>query len=241
MKSIAFFVDLLVDGFHALAGQRPGVLDPPVREAVNHAAWAERLGEGPAICQLQITRVVGMLRLFLGVEVIQIAEKFIEPVIGRQHIVAVAKVVLAELAVHVPLGLENGGDGGILHTHAFRGTRQPDLGQAGAHGRLPGNEGRTTGSTGLLSIPVGEQGTLFCDAIDVGGLIPHHAQVIGADVELANIVAPDHQDVRLGILSQSGCRHAEQQKPRTPAQKRASRKYHLFVHLGVGAHDQREG
>ena len=41
--------------------------------------------------------VVVHLRLFLGVEVIQVAEEFVEAVIGRQHVIQVAEVVLAEL------------------------------------------------------------------------------------------------------------------------------------------------
>ena len=36
------------------------------------------------------------------------------------------------------------------------------------------------------------------DAVDVGRLVAHHAVVVGADVELADVVAPDDEDVRLG-------------------------------------------
>ena len=86
--------DLLVDRLHALPGQRTGVLDllGPSGEAVDHAARAEPLLE------LGVLRVVGVLRLLLGVEVVEVAEELVEAVAGRQHLVAVAEVVLAELA-----------------------------------------------------------------------------------------------------------------------------------------------
>jgi hypothetical protein len=39
-----------------------------------------------------------VLRLLLGVEVVQVAEELVEAVVGGQVLVAVAQVVLAELA-----------------------------------------------------------------------------------------------------------------------------------------------
>ena len=50
--------------------------------------------------------VVVHLRLFLGVEVIEVAEELVEAVIGRQHVVEIAEVVLAELAGGVALVLQ---------------------------------------------------------------------------------------------------------------------------------------
>ena len=46
------------------------------------------------------------LGLFLGVQVVEIAEEFVEAVVGRQHVVAVAEVVLAELPGRVTLSLQ---------------------------------------------------------------------------------------------------------------------------------------
>ena len=42
--------------------------------------------------------IVRVLGFFLGVEVVQVAEELVEPVRGRQVLVQVAEVVLAELA-----------------------------------------------------------------------------------------------------------------------------------------------
>ena len=91
--------DFLVDRLHALARQRTRVRDAAVGEAMNDAARTKPLLE------LGIFRIVRVFGLFLGVEVIQVAEELVEAVIGRQHLVAVAQVVLAKLAGDVPLSL----------------------------------------------------------------------------------------------------------------------------------------
>ena len=181
---------LLVDRFHALARQRAGVGDLAVGKAVDHAARAELLLE------FGVLRVVGVLGLFLGIQVVQVAEELVEAVVGRQHLVAVAEVVLAELARHVALRTQQRGDGRVFLLHALGRARQADLGQAGADRRLPRDEGGATGGAGLLPVPVSKHGALFGNAIDIGRLVAHHAHVIGADIELADVVAPDHEDVR---------------------------------------------
>jgi len=47
-----------------------------------------------------------VLRLVLGVEVIEVAKEHVEAVHGRQELVAVAEMVLAELSGHVAERLE---------------------------------------------------------------------------------------------------------------------------------------
>ena len=145
-------------------------------------------------------RVVGVLRFFLGIKVVEISEELVETVGGRQHFVAVAEVVLAELAGHVALGLEQGGDGRVFLLHAFRRAGQADLGQAGADRGLPGDKGSAASGAALPAVPVGEEGSFLGEAVDVRRFVSHHAHVVGADVELADIVAPDDEDVRfLGL------------------------------------------
>ena len=48
--------------------------------------------------ELRVLRIVGVLRLLLGIEVIEVAEELVEAVVGRQELVLVAEMVLAELA-----------------------------------------------------------------------------------------------------------------------------------------------
>ena len=111
---------LVVDRLHPLLGQRAGVLDRLLadlaearvfgrivhvgRLAFQHAARAE-LGEVRGVL-----RIVGQFRLFLGVEVVEVAEELVEAVDGGQRRVAVADVVLAELAGGVAEALQQAAD-----------------------------------------------------------------------------------------------------------------------------------
>ena len=86
---------LLVHGLHALLGQRASVLDllcpVRIRPGVQDTARAELLPE------FGVLRVVQVLRFFLGIQVVEVAEELVEAVHRRQVLVTVALVVLAEL------------------------------------------------------------------------------------------------------------------------------------------------
>ena len=68
-----------------------------------------------------------MLRLLLRVQVVEVAEELVEAVARGQHFVAVAEVVLAELAGHVTLRFEQRGDGRVLLLHALGAPGRPTL------------------------------------------------------------------------------------------------------------------
>src|SRR6478735_8603566 len=68
-------------------------------------------------------RIVGILGLLLGVEVIEVAEERVEAVHGRQELVAVAEMVLAELAGRVALRLEQLGNRRVLLRQPLFGGR----------------------------------------------------------------------------------------------------------------------
>src|SRR5262249_34887203 len=108
---------LLVDGLHPLAGQRAGVLDRlsalTVGLAPEHAARTELLQKRLAVGQLHVLGIVEVLRLLRGIEVVEAAEIFIEAVQGRQMLVAIPLVVLAELPGRITEALEDRGHGGI--------------------------------------------------------------------------------------------------------------------------------
>ena len=53
--------------------------------------------------ELGILRIEIAFRLFLGIQVIEVAEEFVEAVIGRQMLVVVTEMVLAKLAGGVAL------------------------------------------------------------------------------------------------------------------------------------------
>ena len=170
---------LVINGLHADLRQRAGVLDLAVGVGVDHAARAEGFAEGLAIAHHHVARVILVLGLFLGVEVVEVAEELVEAVVRRQVLVAVTEVVLAELAGGVALGLEQARDGRILDLHAFLGARQADLREAGAEHRLPHDERRAAGGAGLLTVVIGEDHAFVRDAVDVGCLVPHHPLGVG--------------------------------------------------------------
>ena len=88
------------------------------------AARAEPLAE---VGEVVGRRVVAQLWLLLGVEVVEVAEELVEAVDGRQVLVAVAEVVLAELAGRIAERLEQLGDGRILGAQPERGDGMPTL------------------------------------------------------------------------------------------------------------------
>jgi hypothetical protein len=61
-------------------------------------------------------------RVFHRVQVIEVAEEFIEPVDGRQELILVAKMILAELAGGVALRFERGGNCASLGGQSCRRT-----------------------------------------------------------------------------------------------------------------------
>ena len=191
----------LVDGLHALLGERAGVFDRlaafAVGLAAEYAAGAEGLVEGLAAGQYHVAGVVLVLGFFLGVEVIEITEELVEAVHGGQVFVAVALVVLAKLAGGIAEALHDGGHGDVGFLPTFRGARDADLGHAGADGNGAVDERGAAGGAGLLAVIVGEENTLVGDAVDVGRLVAHHAAVVVADVLGADVITPDDQDIGL--------------------------------------------
>ncbi|MNN50694.1 hypothetical protein D3C81_1652930 [compost metagenome] len=115
----------------------------------------------------------------------------------RQVLVAVAEMVLAELAGGVALGLQHFGEGHGLRLQPQRATRQADGGHAGADRQLPGNEGGAAGGAAGLAVVVAEDRAFLGDAVDVRCAVAHGATVVGAEVPQADVVAPDHHDVGL--------------------------------------------
>ena len=211
----------LVHRLHALLGERAGVLAlllaplaearilarrvGGLRDAFQHAARAVLRLEG------RILRIVDVLRLLLGIEVIEVAEELVEAVHGRQEVVAVAEVVLAELAGDVALRLQEVGDGRVLLRQPLRRARQADFQQAGADRRLAGDEGGAPRRARLLAVVVGEDRAFAGDAVDVGRAVAHHAAIVGADVPQPDVVAHDDQDVGLcrRRLGKRGCTHGK--------------------------------
>ncbi len=202
-----------------------------VGPGVDHTARAVFL------LQRRILEVVRIFRLLFRVEVVERAEELVKPVRGRQGLVGVAQVVLAELRGHVALRLEQLGDRDVACLQPFLRARQADLEVAGAEAALPGDERGAAGGAALLAVPVGEQRAFFGDAVDVGGFVTHHALVVGADIEPADVIAPDDKDV--GFLVCRGRRQggnhdgAHQCDRRQPCKPPASVTFFFQTHIAL--------
>ncbi|MNL26341.1 hypothetical protein D3C87_1478610 [compost metagenome] len=148
---------------------------------------------------------------------IQVAEELVETVVGRQVLVAVTQVVLAELPGGVAQRLEQLGDGRVFRLQAHGGTGNADLGQAGAYRMLAGDEGRAPCRATLLAVIVGEHHAFLGQAVDIGRLVAHEAVAVAADVGDADVVTKNNQNVRLvrghRLCRQTGCQQGERTAP----------------------------
>jgi hypothetical protein len=114
--------------------------------------------------------------------------------------ISIAEVVLAELAGGVALGLEQLGDGHIAGLQALRGAGHADLGVARAQTALAGNERGAPRRAALLGVVVRENHAFLGEPVNVGCSEAHQSHRIGADVGLADVVAPDDDDVGFLVL-----------------------------------------
>ena len=135
------------------------------------------------------------------VQVIQIPEELIEAVQGRQELVEIAEVVLAELPGGVALRLQRGGNRAGLSRHTDIGAGLANGSKTRAQRDLAGDEGSAARRATGLGIVVREQHALAGQLVEVGGLARHHAPVVGADVEPADIVAHDEENVGRPLAS----------------------------------------
>ena len=195
--------DLVVHRLHPLRIERAGVLDLLLADLAPARHLGRVVGVGrPAVDHVaradfvqQVLRIVGMRRVFHRIEVIEVAEEFVEAVDGGQELIAIAEVVLAELAGGVALRFERGGDGAGLGRHAGLGARLADRGHAGADGQFARDEVRATRRATRLGVVVGEQHAFLGQLVEVRRPPGHHAAMVGADVPHADVIAHDEEDV----------------------------------------------
>src|SRR4030095_137287 len=90
--------------------------------------------------ELRVFRIEITLRLLFRIEVIEIPEEFIEPVIGGQMLIVIPQVVLAELASRITLSLHHVRNGWHPVRDAMRVARHTDREQSGAKRLLSEDE-----------------------------------------------------------------------------------------------------
>src|SRR5262249_16714892 len=123
----------------------------------------------------------------------------------REIFVAVAMMVLAKLASGVTEWLEQFRNCRVFFLQSQCRGRQTNFGHATAQTRLAGNEGSPPSRATLLGVIVSEQHSFICDAVNIGRVVAHQASRVGADVGLANVVAPDNDYVGLLLLCCGRC------------------------------------
>src|SRR5215813_10223266 len=111
-------------------------------------------------------------------------------------LVAISKVIFAELASSVTERFEQIGNRRHPVCYPMRRARHADREQPGADGMLAEDKGRATRGAGLLTVSVGKQRTLLRQPVDVGRAVSHHAKVVTTEVRPTDVVAPDDQDIR---------------------------------------------
>ena len=116
-----------------LLGRIIGVGGPAVQDAAG-ANRSRKWGKSAA------GRVGGQLWFLFGVEAVEVALELVEAVHGGQILVAIAQMVLAELARGVAERFEQLGNSGILSLQAHRRGRHADLAQPGTEHALAGDE-----------------------------------------------------------------------------------------------------
>src|SRR5262249_42538414 len=158
--------DIIVDRHHTRLGQRACVLahllaDPAepwidcwvvyIRGfAVHHAARPILRTES------WVFWIVRQLRLFFGVQMVEIAVELIEAVHRGKELVSVAKMVLAELPGRVAERLEQRGDRWVFLLQPQCGAGQAHLGHTCPKSRLAGDERCATGGATLLTVIIRE-------------------------------------------------------------------------------------
>ena len=144
-----------------------------------------------------VLRIVEPVRIGHRVEVVEVTEEFVEAVHRRQIFVQVAEMVLAELAGGVAHRFEQKRRRHRLLRHADVGAGLADRGEPGAQRNLPGDEVGAAGGAARFGVVVGEAHAVGGELVEVRRLAGHDALVIGADIEPADIVAHDDENVRL--------------------------------------------
>ncbi len=133
----------------------------------------------------------------MRVHLVVVSEEHIEAVHSWQVFVAISLVVFSELPRGVAQAFQDRGHRAVGLLPAFGGAGHSHLGHATADRHRTADECCATGRTALLSVVVGEGHAFFGNAVNVRGLVAHHAAVVVADVPRANIVAPDDENIGL--------------------------------------------
>jgi hypothetical protein len=132
------FHEVGLDGRHAFTGQRTGVGNGLLADAAEAFVLGGVVDVGSLAVQDStrheepfdegiVPGILRLLRLLLGVQVVQVAVELVEAVHGREELVAIAQMVLPNLGSHVTLRFEQVGQGRILGLDALQSAGHPHV------------------------------------------------------------------------------------------------------------------
>src|SRR5262249_1406137 len=130
-----------------------------------------------------VLRIVRVLRLFLGVQMIEVAEELVETMHGGEVLVPVTKMVLTELPGGVAEAFQEFGDCRVFKGETQFCAWETHLRETSSDGLLPRDESRPTGGATLLRVERIELCALVGDPVDVGREIAHKAIVVATGIK----------------------------------------------------------
>src|SRR6516165_480683 len=107
-------------------------------------------------------------------------------------------MVLAELPGRVAERFERGSKRARLVRNTDIGAGLTNCSQSGAKRDLPGAEIGAAGGAARFGVVIGEAHAIGGKLVEIWRLAGHDALVIGADIEPADVVTHDHENIRLG-------------------------------------------
>jgi hypothetical protein len=128
--------------------------------------------------------------------VVKVAEELIEAVHRGQELVQIAQMIFSKLTSGITERLQQLGNGRILRLKPDGRGRNTNLGEPGPIAALASDERGTTRSAGLFAVAIGETHSFLCDPVNIWRLIAHHSAAVARQVPNADVVAPDHQNIR---------------------------------------------
>src|ERR1700722_17376440 len=177
-------------------------------------------------------RIVVLVRLFHGIEVVEDSVELVEPVYGRQIFVAVAQMIFANLRGRVTFGLKQFRNRRIPILDALFRAWQTYHQETSSKRNLPQDECGSSSRAGLLRVVIGEERAVAGNSIDVRGATAHHATVVSTDIPDADIIGHDDDNVGFLRLGERVWGRRETQNHQSDKNtKHFSLTLHVFFHL----------
>src|SRR5664279_939813 len=126
---------------------------------------------------------------------VEVSEKFIESVYGREEFVQVTQMVFSELSRGITLCFQRSSQCAGLCRKAHISTSLTYRGHSCAKRQFTSNKICATSGTTCFSVIVGETHSARRQLVQVGRFARHDALVITAQIEPAYIVAHDNDNI----------------------------------------------